>query len=108
MIEDGEEAIVAARRELEEETGFVGGEARVLAVVHPNPAIQDNRCHLVVIEGVRRDAKQAFDEHEELVATTLPAEKVFALAHGGGITHALALNAIFFFESEWRRRKTGV
>jgi 8-oxo-dGTP pyrophosphatase MutT (NUDIX family) len=108
MIEPGEEAIVAARRELEEETGFVGGEARVLAVVHPNPAIQNNRCHLVVIEGVRRDAKQNFDEHEELEAMTMPVEEVFTLAHTGGITHALALNAVLFFESEWRRRKTGV
>jgi 8-oxo-dGTP pyrophosphatase MutT (NUDIX family) len=107
VMEKGEDAITAARRELEEETGFAGGEARVLAVVHPNPAIQDNRCHLVLIEGVRLDAKRAWDEHEELATTILPAEEVFALARNGGITHALVLNALFFFESEWRRRRAG-
>lgn len=43
VIEPGEDPVKAGLRELEEETGYVGGNARLLASVHPNPAIMSNR-----------------------------------------------------------------
>ena len=62
-------------------------EARMLGVVHPNPAIQNNRCHLVCIEGVEPGGLLGWDEHEELEVEALPIEEVFKRAHAGGITH---------------------
>lgn len=108
VMEAGEDALAAARRELREETGYGGGEARVLGVVRPNPAIQNNRCHLVFIDGVRLESPQAWDEHEELELVVLPADQALALAHQGGIVHALALNALLLFESVWRARQPPV
>jgi ADP-ribose pyrophosphatase len=104
VMEPGEDPIEAGRRELQEETGFVGGEARVLGWVHPNPAIQSNRCHLVCIEGVRRDGALAWDPDEELEVVTLPMEEVFGRVGRGEITHALALNALFLFAAQRRGR----
>ena len=51
VMEEGEDPIAAGVRELSEETGYGGGKARLLGSVHPNPAIQDNRCHFVLVEG---------------------------------------------------------
>src|SRR5215471_4346102 len=45
MVEPGEEPMIAAARELEEETGYQPGRVVHLGTIHPNPAIQNNRCH---------------------------------------------------------------
>ena len=102
MLEDGEDPIVAARRELGEETGYTGGEAKLLASIHPNPAIQNNRCHLVMIEGVEKTGGVDWDEHEEIEVTLRPTEEVLDLARSGKITHALALNALWMFADQRR------
>lgn len=108
VMEPGEDPIEAARRELAEETGFIGGQARMLGQVHPNPAIQNNTCHLVCIEGVHNGTAQDWDEHEEIEVSIHPPEEVFRLVHAGKVTHALAFNALLLFELEWRARRGGV
>src|SRR4051812_5610502 len=45
LVERGEDPAAAAARELEEETGYVAGRVVPLGAVHPNPALQGNRCH---------------------------------------------------------------
>lgn len=96
--------IATARRELLEETGYTGGEAWLAGTVFPNPALQRNRCHFVIIDGVHATNTRKFDEHEDIAMETLPVARVLEMARTGHITHALALTALFFFEGEWRRR----
>lgn len=48
MCDGAEEPERTARRELVEETGYEAGEIVRLGWVHPNPAIQSNRCHAFV------------------------------------------------------------
>jgi ADP-ribose pyrophosphatase len=102
MIDQGEDPVAAGRRELQEETGYTGTQARLLGVVHPNPAIQSNRCHVVLVEGAVRSAATDWDPDEEIAISTRPVEEVYALARNGGITHGLVLNALMFFEPRWR------
>lgn len=105
IIEPGEEAVAAGVRELLEETGYAGENARLVASVHPNPAIMSNRCHLVLVENCRLVAPQAPDPDEELEVAAWPVEEVFARARRGEITHSLVLDALFFFEPLWRARR---
>jgi 8-oxo-dGTP pyrophosphatase MutT (NUDIX family) len=105
VIEPGEEPVAAGLRELEEETGFTGTGARLMGSVHPNPAIQSNRCHFVLVEQAVRAAEMAWDADEEIEVTTAPVDDVLAWARSGKITHGLVLNALLLFEPRWAELK---
>jgi 8-oxo-dGTP pyrophosphatase MutT (NUDIX family) len=96
--------VVAGLREVEEETGYRAARARLLGTVHPNPAIQNNTCHLVLAEESSPFSPLAWDEDEEIELVTASVADVFAWARSGRITHALSLNALFLFEPWWRER----
>ena len=107
VMDQGEDAITAGLRELREETGYVGTRTRLLGSVHPNPAMQSNRCHLVLVEDVRCHAELDWDPDEELEIMTKPVDEVYALAHRGGITHALVLDALLLFAPVWAELRRG-
>lgn len=104
IIDAGEDPIAAGIRELREETGFVGSSARLLASVHPNPAIQNNRCHFVLVEGAELRAPLGWDHDEEIEVQTAPVDEVLAWARAGRITHSLVVCALMHFEPWWRAR----
>jgi ADP-ribose pyrophosphatase len=105
VVEAGEEAMRAGIRELQEETGYSGSRAKLLGCVHPNPAIQSNRCHFVMVEDAVKSHEFAWDTDEEIQVTTRPVEEVMALARSGGIVHSLVLNALLLFEPHWQARR---
>lgn len=105
VIEAGEDPVAAGLRELAEETGYTGTSARLLGRVHPNPAIQANHCHLVLVENARRTHELKWDVDEEIHVQTRPVDEVYRLARSGGITHSLVLNALFLFEPHWTAMK---
>jgi ADP-ribose pyrophosphatase len=105
VMEAGEDPVAAGLRELREETGFTGRGARLLGSVHPNPAIQSNRCHLVFVAEAARTEGLEWDADEEIEISTLPVDEVLALARSGAITHGLVLNALLLFEPIWETLK---
>lgn len=101
IMDDGESAIGAARRELLEETGYRGGEARLVQVTSPNPARYANRMHVVLIEGVVAGERGQNDVHEETEAVLWPMTDARALflksefsnsSQAGGLAAALILS----------------
>ncbi len=105
VIDEGEDPIAAGVRELREESGFVGPTARLLGSVRPNPAMQSNQCHLVLVEGARADASLDWDPDEEFEILALPVDEVYARAYRGEITHAMVLDALLLFTPVWAEIK---
>ena len=95
IIDPGEDPRVAAVRETEEETGFAGGRATLLGTCAPNPAIQANRCHFVLIEDVRPTGRRAPDEHEEIEVLAVAPQAALAEALTQPAQHSLALLALY-------------
>ncbi|MEO7598700.1 MAG: NUDIX hydrolase [Opitutus sp.] len=102
VIEKNEAPAAGGMRELREETGYVGSTAQVLGSVHPNPAIQSNRCHFLFVEDATLTSGVAWDHDEEIDVCLVHVEDVFTMARSGLITHSLVLNALFLFEPLWR------
>jgi ADP-ribose pyrophosphatase len=109
VMDPGEsDPAVTGVRELQEETGYVGARVQTLGFVHPNPAMQTNRCHLVFVADAARAAALKWDRDEEFEILTLPVEEVYARAYAGEITHAMVLNALLLFRPHWERiRRVG-
>jgi ADP-ribose pyrophosphatase len=95
MVEPGEDPAEAAARELEEETGYVPGRVVRLGQVHPNPAIQSNRCHsFLALDCVKvHEGKQ--DAGEDIVVELHPRSAVPQLILSGTISHSLVVVAFF-------------
>jgi len=67
-LEQDEEPLASARRELAEETGLTGGNWRELAVFYTTPGFCRERMHLFLAQGLERgDANPEADEELELV-----------------------------------------
>jgi 8-oxo-dGTP pyrophosphatase MutT (NUDIX family) len=98
LVDPGEDPAGAALRELREETGYRGERAIPLGWVHPNPALQDNRCHCFLAPDVVFDGPPRPDDHEELEVVTVPLCEARDLVRRGEITHALVLCALYLLE----------
>jgi 8-oxo-dGTP pyrophosphatase MutT (NUDIX family) len=102
LVEAGETPRAAAKRELLEETGYQGEVWTDLGYVHPNPAIQDNRCHTFLVLGVTQMGPQALDEKEDIEVILRPIADIPRLIREGQITHSLVVAAFWRFFMEYR------
>ncbi len=91
-VDAGEEPVVAAAREVAEETGYRAGSLAHLVTVNPMPGISTHRFHLYVATDLTRvgEPDPAESSRREWVATAdLP-----ALIGGGDIADAATVSAL--------------
>jgi 8-oxo-dGTP pyrophosphatase MutT (NUDIX family) len=87
----------AAAREMREETGYEAERLVPLGVVHPNPAIQGNRCHTFLAENAFRVGDLRPDETEDIRVVLHPVREVPGLLREGRITHALVVAGLYWY-----------
>ncbi len=88
----------AARREMQEETGYDSDDIIPLGAIHPNPAIQANRCHSFLARNVERICEPHFDTTEETEVTLVPVSELPEIVRQGRITHALVVVAFYWYD----------
>jgi ADP-ribose pyrophosphatase len=93
VVNPGEPPLVAAQRELREETGYEARDWRKLGTMAPNPAFQSNACHVWLATQVSAQRAQCTDPDERIAVTTEPFAGIPELILRGEITHALVLGA---------------
>ncbi len=94
VMDPGEDPLEGARRELREETGFTSDEWIQLEPIHPNPAIQDNRCYTFIAKNARRTQPTEFDTDEELEVVPIPLHEIRERTLRGQVTNAIIVAAI--------------
>jgi len=97
--------MATAIRELREETGYEGGDARALGRIFPNPAIQSNTCHTVLIERCQLRHPTNLDHGEDLVTRLIPFSEIPGLVAGGRFGHSLVVVALYYYDL-FRRSST--
>lgn len=103
MVDPGEDSLAAARRELEEETGYTGGEWQYLGAVEPNPAFHDHLCHHWLARGVVASHAPEPTLGEAIAVELMAEAAVVQAVRDGVIKHALALSALSRVYSLWPR-----
>ncbi len=102
LIDKGEESKSAAIRELEEETGYTGGEWMYLGSVEPNPAFHTNLCHHWLALGVEKTKNPSLDAGEDISVDTFTYAEIRQMIAGGQICHVLALSALSRVTKIWQ------
>jgi len=94
--------VATAVRELREETGYEGENARLLGTIHSNPAILSNQTYTVLIENCRLQHGVEFDSGEDIITRLVPVADIPKLVAGEKISHSLVVVALYHFEL-WQR-----
>ena len=93
VIEDGEDAVAAGQRELEEETGYCPASAELVGEFDPDPAIQSNAVRVVVARECQRNGRRNQDSGEDVAVRVVDPAEIPDLIADGVIRSAPAITA---------------
>jgi 8-oxo-dGTP pyrophosphatase MutT (NUDIX family) len=96
MDEEDESPMLAAQRELLEETGYTSDQFVEVGKVYPNPATHDNLTYSFLALDAEQVSQQSLDETEEIEVSLIPFDEFISLAKEGGLPQALHVSALFF------------
>jgi ADP-ribose pyrophosphatase len=102
LVENTDSPASAALRELQEETGYGADAVIPLSYVHPNPALQNNRCYTFLAENVYSTGVQKQDDKEDIAVVLVPLADIPRLIREGVITHALVVAAFYRYYIEYK------
>lgn len=103
MIDPGDgDPIKAGLRELREETGYEGTDAKIIGKVLPNPAFMCNICYTVLVLNCRKNHETSFDPTEDVATRLCEIDDIPGLVAGGKIRHSLVVAAFYYFNLWWQ------
>ena len=96
MIDDGEDVLSAAQREVKEETGYVGENWQYLGNILANPVWMDSTIHHYYMENAELKYELELDDAEDVEIILLSTEEVYQKIENGEIKHPHTISAFFF------------
>ncbi len=101
VVESTDADIVAtALREMNEETGYEAlphARSKILGTSYPNPALQDNSVHSLIVGPVAKTRAQSLDPTEDIEVVEIDIAELPKLYRDGKFTHALMLTTLLHF-----------
>ena len=97
-LDQGEEPLACARRELLEETGATAGRIEPLTTIYPTPGFCDERIHLFAAFDLtvnEHDARREADEF--LTVAPHPLSTVLGMIRDGAISDAKTICSVLYF-----------
>lgn len=95
VVEDGEEPLDGAKRELTEETGYTASRWMEVGKLYPNPAFQTNTLFCYLALDAEKVSGQSLDAGEDIEIHLMPLDELVELAKRGEFPHAL-MNSVLF------------
>ena len=102
VVDPGEDPLVAAQRELLEETGFGGGEWSHLMTLSANPGTHANLTHAFLAVGVSPKQAQHLEITEEITVHVVSPDRAREIINTGEMMQALHLAPLLKYLSEPR------
>lgn len=96
FVDPGEDPIVAARRELLEETGYAFEHIELLGKTAANPGLLDNFTYLFLARGGSKAQAQHLDANEEIEIVPMPLETVRSMLLKGEVVQSMHALCMFY------------
>jgi 8-oxo-dGTP pyrophosphatase MutT (NUDIX family) len=95
VVEDGEDPMDGARRELLEETGYRAEQIIQIGKLFPNPALQTNTLYCYLALDAVKVSGQSLDAGEDIEVHLMSLDELVEVAKRGEFPHAL-MNSVLF------------
>lgn len=89
----------AARRELEEETGYIAGEIRFLVRIHTTVAFCNEKIDIYLARNLKKRVSQNLDEDEFIDVKACDLEELLQMIYDGKIEDSKTISAIMTYKS---------
>lgn len=96
VIDKGETAEQAIRRELKEETGYEFDSVEEIGMVAPNPATSTNYMHMFIAKGGKKVAGQNLDATEDVEVLIVSIDELKKMLRENKIVQSLHCTCIFY------------
>jgi len=97
LVDPGEDALVAAKRELREETGYASDSWQSIGEVAPNPAYQANRCSTFWAQNCTKVGEPDLDPGEDIELVTVRADEIVTMVRNGTLRSAQMVAAVLWW-----------
>jgi len=95
IVDAGEDVLIAAQRELAEETGYTAAKWDYVGWLFANPARQTNKVHLLLAQELSPSSSQALDASEDIEFEFLPMDYIQQAIETGHFSQALHVASFY-------------
>lgn len=105
-LEEGEEALVCAQRELREETGYEAAEIEPLGMLFASPSASSHRAHVFLATGLRLAGQQQLDANENIAVEPMDLREAVRVAvHNEDFCDVSSVSALSMAWQRWQQKQ---